>query len=130
MSNQKYPRFFGPKRPQQADIAPDNTFLLVDSNAFKRPNVITVETLGNVLKLKINENLDSKNVSTVQFMGLYKDVSANPNKMPISPQLHLSVDENYLYVWVPQIGRWKRMLLSSWVSEVGDKDPGQADLLP
>ena len=120
MANQKYPRFFGPKRPNQLDFDIDNTFLLVDSNAFKRPNVITVETLGKVLKLKINVDLDSKNVSAVQYKGLDQDVSANPDKMPISPSLHLSVDENYLYVWVPQIGRWKRMLLSSWVSEIGE----------
>ncbi len=124
MANIRTPRFFGNKHPNQLDFTPGNTFLQIDSNQFKRPSVITIETLGNVLNLKVSEDLTSKNVSAVQFKGLDQNVSANPSKMPISPQLHLSVDENYLYVWVPQIGRWKRMPLSSWASEVGENPLG------
>jgi hypothetical protein len=34
--------------------------------------------------------------------------------MSLDVSAHIAVDTNYLYVWVPQTKRWKRMPLSEW----------------
>jgi hypothetical protein len=98
--------------PQTVD--PLNTFLLIDSKAWRKPGIISVEKLGNVFQIQINEDILKKNVTAVAFSNQDEMPELPPDTLAVNPQTHICVDENYLYVWVPQSKRWKRLPLSIW----------------
>lgn len=100
-----------------SDLDPSKTFVLVDSTDFKKPVTISIEKIGDALQLKLNEDLEWRNISVVQPDRLEKHPRSNPTAIPISPKTHISVDENYLYVFVPQSKKWKRIPLSDWPQE-------------
>jgi len=106
-------RFFR-NHPTLQDFEPNKTFLKVDSNQFKRPSIISLEFVGKVLQLKINDDLSALNLSAVEFKNQDKNPELPPDTIPVAPRTHIAVDENYLYVWVGT--KWKRMLLSDWES--------------
>lgn len=99
------------------ELDPSKTFVLVDSTDFKKPVTISLEKIGDALQLKLDDDLEWRNISVVEPKGLDVKPRSNPNKLPISPKTHISVDENYLYVWVPQSAKWKRIPLSEWAQE-------------
>jgi hypothetical protein len=106
------------KKPRLGEnLDPSKTFILVDSTDFRKPVTISIETIGKALQLKIDQDLEWKNTSAVQPEELGRKPETNPDKLPISPKTHISVDENYLYVWVPQSQKWKRIPLSDWPQE-------------
>ena len=92
----------------------DKTFVLADSTDFKKPSTISLEVIGDSLQLKIDDDITSKNISAVDPIELETKPSSNPGTLPISPKTHISVDENYVYFWIPKLKKWKRILLSDW----------------
>ena len=108
MNNERFYR----NHPAIQDFEPDKTFIKIDSNQFKRPSIISLECVGKVLQLKINNDLNSLNLSAVQFKNQDKNPELPPDTIPIAVKTHIAIDENYLYVWIGN--RWKRALLSDW----------------
>ena len=60
-----------------------NTFLLVDSKVWRKPGIISVEKLGNVFQIQIDEDIMKKNVTAVAF--------SNQDEMPELPPDTLSL---------------------------------------
>lgn len=92
----------------------ENTFIDINSRIWKNPRTLSLENLGGVLSIKVNENIKGKNVSSIQFVDQNKQPNANPNKYKTIEKTYISVDDNYLYVWIPNLNKWKRILLSNW----------------
>jgi len=93
---------------------PDTTFIKVDSNDFKRPMAISATGLGKILNLRLDADLDSKNVSGLQFKGQDQDPRMNPEQIPIDNKVFIAIDENFLYIWVSIVKKWKRIPLGDW----------------
>jgi len=111
-------RFHKPQRAINTINVP-NSFVLVDSPEFNRPESISLQVVGECLQLKINEDLLKDiniNVVSVDPRGMESAPQLPPDSIPVSSTLHLAADENYLYIWVQKLGRWKRLLLSEWNS--------------
>jgi hypothetical protein len=98
-------------------LDPAKSFVMVDSADFNRPCTISLERIGQVLEIKINEDIRWRNISSVEFSEQESNPQLPPDTLPISTKTHISVDENYLYVWVAQSSRWKRIPLSDWNQE-------------
>ena len=86
----------------------------LDSYTFKRPRVLTLEKLGGILMVDINDDIVQRNVTSVVPENQEGDPTVAPNGLPIIEKTFISVDENYLYVWIPSLEKWKRVLLSDW----------------
>jgi hypothetical protein len=92
-----------------------NSFIQVDSAAFNRPVTISLATVGDALQIHVNDDfLQKRNVIAVQTLGQEANPVLPPDSFPVSSSLHLAADDNYLYVWIEKLGRWKRLLLSDW----------------
>lgn len=105
------------KTPPSIDT--QNTFLLADSNQWNKPYILSIEKIGQSLEIKINEDIQNKfkedlnlrNVFSVEFTLQDQFPELPPGSFPVSEKTHIAVDENYLYVWVFKVNRWKRILL-------------------
>ena len=91
-----------PKKDFDKKIKAD-IFIIVDSHSWRKPDEIDIEALGDLLEV---------NVGIVDFID--QDVSINrpPETYPVDTKLHLSADQNFLYVWVKD--RWKRIPLAEF----------------
>jgi hypothetical protein len=94
------------------NLSNDKVFIPIDSVDWKKPYVLSIENLGKILQIKIDKDPISINITAVDGQDLVPNTS--PESLPISSKTYLSVDENYLYVWVPQVGRWKRLPLADY----------------
>ena len=103
------------KKNPLLDLKPGETFIKVDSASFRRPSVISLERVGDILKIVVGEKLlEERNTSSVTFSSQDENPELPPNTLSFVPKTHIAVDENYLYVWIPSLSRWKRMMLSDW----------------
>ena len=92
-----------------------NCFLPIDNGSRKRPRIISVINLGNSIKLQLeNEKFADRNVSSLQFQKQDIEVDAMPEPSCLVEKSYIAISENYLYVWIPSLNRWKRTILSSW----------------
>jgi hypothetical protein len=105
-------RFYKENKVESAN--PGNSFLPIDSNEWRKAGIISVEKLGNLLQIQIDADTFKRNVTAVTFSHQDEIAELPPEALPVDPKTHISVDENYLYVWVPQSKRWKRIPLSVW----------------
>jgi hypothetical protein len=93
---------------------PEKTFIKIDSTDFKRPQAISASGLGKMIVGDLDADLDSKNVSAVEFAGQDGEPNKEPSEIPLAQSINIAIDENYLYIWVPKLKKWKRILLSDW----------------
>lgn len=107
-------RFYKEDKGVPESFSIDNAFIPIDSVDWRKPYVITVERLGNEIQLKLDEDAAKRNVTAVKYSGQDLVPDLSPESLPIDSRTHLSVDENYLYVYVPQVQKWKRLPLSEW----------------
>lgn len=91
-----------------------SVFVPLDTKNWKRPRILSVENLGGVLNIKISEELNERNVTSVEFVNQNEEPELPPNTFKINTRTHIAIDENYMYVWVPSQNRWKRSILSVW----------------
>jgi hypothetical protein len=89
-------------------------YVPVDSKNWRRPRALTLESLAGVLNVKVNEDIVDRNVTSVEYVNQESNPELPPNTFKINTRTHIAVDDNYLYVWVPSLNRWKRIILSSW----------------
>lgn len=103
------------KKTAITDLTPEDTYIKVDSVSFRRPAAISLDRVGDILKVVVKEKmLQERNVTSLAFEGQDENPELPPNTFGIVPKTHIAVDENYLYVWIPSLSRWKRMMLSDW----------------
>ena len=93
-------------------LTPENSFLPVDSNEWRKAGIISVERLGKILQIQLDEEIFKRNVTAVTFSHQDEITELPPESLLVDSKTHISVDENYLYVWVPQSKRWKRIPLA------------------
>jgi hypothetical protein len=92
----------------------EKTFIPVDCGDWRKPYILSLQKLGDRLQIKIEEDLKSLNVTSLKIEDQEFVPTRSPESLPITDRSHLAVDENYLYIWVPQSERWKRIPLSIW----------------
>jgi hypothetical protein len=103
-------RFY--KENKIESINTENSFFLIDSNEWRKAGIISVERLGRILQIQLDEDIFKRNVTAVTFSKQDEIAELPPESLPVDPKTHISVDENYLYVWIPQSKRWKRIPLA------------------
>lgn len=91
-----------------------NTFVNVDSKLWKGPRPLSLQNLGGVLNIKIDDEINERNVTSVEYINQEENPKLPPETFNINLRTHIAVDENYLYVWIDSLKKWKRILLSDW----------------
>lgn len=94
---------------------PVKTFTLIDSTDFKKPCIISLENLAGVLTIKVSDDFKDLNVVAVNYENQEESPENPPNTFRVDTRTHIAVDNNYLYVWIPSLKRWKRTILSTWI---------------
>lgn len=97
-----------------ADDDLGSIFLTVESKSWKRPKPLTLENLGGVLNVKLNEDISEKNVTAIKYAEQEDHPEMPPNTHEIDNKTYIAIDENYLYVWISSLKKWKRALISTW----------------
>ena len=102
------------KGKRVSDVDAEKTFLRVESVDFKRPVAISASDLSKVLLGEVNEDMARKNVSAVEFKGQDKNPKKKPEEIHVTDQINIAIDDSYLYIWVPSLKKWKRIMLGDW----------------
>jgi hypothetical protein len=90
-------------------------FFSIESKNWRRPRTLTLQNLGGALSVQISEEvLAERNVTSVEYVNQESNPDLPPNTFRVNTRTHIAVDDNYIYVWVPSLNRWKRALLSIW----------------
>jgi len=87
-----------------------NIYITVDSKLWKRPKPLSLEDLTKLFDLNSNAN-----VISVEYKNQEQNPEFPPNTFGLNIKTHIAVDENYLYIWVPSLKKWKRVILSDWL---------------
>ena len=98
------------KRVQNIDLESldiDKSYVEIDGVGWRNPANISIKGIMDFMQLDIDKET---NVRLVTFTN--QDVSVNDNPNQMANNLQLSMDENFLYVWVKN--RWKRAPLSEF----------------
>jgi hypothetical protein len=108
------PEKYRPKnlRPTE-NLDLENTYIELESKSWKRHRMLSLENLQGVLEVKV-QDISDRNVTSVEYVNQEEFPELPPNTFNVNTKTHIAVDENYLYVWVPSLKRWKRTLLSNW----------------
>ena len=100
------------KRLQPIDVRnidAKNSYFEVDGVGWRLPLHISVKEVMDMMQLAIPPE---SNVKLVTFEDQDTSINRPPNTYALDHSLHLSVDENFLYVWINE--RWKRIPLSEF----------------
>jgi len=100
---------YGKTTEQSLDL--QKVYVHIDSDNWKRTSLLSLESLAGHLSIKVNDNL---NVTSVNYVNQGENPELPPNTFRVNTRAHIAIDDNYLYVWVPSLKRWKRIILSSW----------------
>ena len=98
------------KRVQNIDIESldiNKSYVEIDGIGWRNSSHISIKGIMDFMQLDIDKET---NVRLVAFTN--QDVSVNDNSQSPADNLRLSMDENFLYVWVKD--RWKRVPLSEF----------------
>lgn len=97
-----------------SEIIPEDTYILVDKGNWKKERSISISQLKNSIGIDLENDIKEKNVTNIKPLDFEKDPQISPKSHHELQPTYISVDENYLYVWIPQIQKWKRILMSEW----------------
>ena len=98
-------RFYKNTKFSQVDLS--KTFIPIDNENFRQSGIISLENINNCLNLKLNDNITS-----IPYTNQNENPTLVPSKNII--KTYVSIDENYLYVWIDSLQKWKRILLTEW----------------
>ena len=87
-------------------------YLPIDSGQWKREKALTLKQIGDILQVFISDGIFDENVISVDS----NNISPNrpPKGLSKTVKTYISVDEDYLYVWIPNKNMWKRTRLLDW----------------
>lgn len=91
----------------------ENTFVEIESKSWKRSRMLSLEILGGILNIKTKDFSD-RNITALKYVNQEENPHLPPKTFKVDIKTHIAVDENYLYVWIHSLKRWKRILLSDW----------------
>lgn len=97
------------------EIQPDNTFIPVDNGEWKKKKALSIKQIGDTIQIVVEDDIRKKNVQSLQPTNIEKENSTPPHTIRHVEMTYISVDENYLYIWVPTLSKWKRIPLSDWI---------------
>jgi hypothetical protein len=100
------------KRIQNVEINSldiNKSYVEIDGVGWRNSSHISIKEIMESMQLDIP--LEA-NVKFVTFKNQDVSVNTTPDNFPIESNLQISMDENFLYVWVS--GRWKRVPLSEF----------------
>jgi len=121
----------------RANAVGNDVVMLVDSGGWGKPCVISLDVLNSALqfnvdmknfidqttlvidsstlKIKINDSFaERSSVIMVAYDKQNMMLNLPPNAEPVNTKLQLATDKNFLYVWVEESKRWKRLPLSEF----------------
>jgi hypothetical protein len=109
------PRFY--KNQQTLEFG--DAVIPIDSTSWNGTRIITVATLGNHIKLMIGTEFlkdiqFEQNVVIQKYTNQANEPSIGPSKDIPFQKTFMATDENWLYVWIESIKKWKRTPLSDW----------------
>lgn len=84
----------------------ENTYLELTGPGWRKPVHINIKSIPEIL------DIEPSNVKLVTFDNQDSSITKPPESLPVDEKLHISLDGNFLYVWV--IDRWKRVALSNF----------------
>ena len=107
------------------------TYIPIDSNAWRSPAKITVDNLIAVIqfeKIEIAKQIDNETIildpvtlkikvnnvqslSGVEFIDQDISIYKEPTSYPAASGMQFSIDDNYLYIWHEKQKKWKRVPL-------------------
>jgi len=96
-----------------------NAVLILDSTSWKTPQIISIEKFGEKIKVVVDDSyLQKLSIEQSLVIQKYNNQEIAPT---LPPDLNIKVqktymasDENYLYVWIESLSKWKRIALSEW----------------
>lgn len=92
------------------DINPVDTFISLESEKWRRPKRISLENIAGLLQVKVSEDKEECSVYGLKIENQEIEPLNPPGE--ILQKTYISVDKNYLYVWVEN--KWKRIPLMDW----------------
>ena len=110
----KYEKYMG----SALDLS--NVCIPVDSPNWKRARAASILDIVKVLSLNnsggtVTVEVDKDiNVSSVDYVNQFDSPERPPDTLSVNTRAHIAIDDNYLYVWVPALKRWKRSVLTEW----------------
>ena len=93
--------------PDNIDI--EKSYLEIDGLGWRSPIHLSIHSIMDLMELELPP---APNVKIVTFEDQDSSITRPPDTYSIDTSLHLSVDENFLYVWINN--RWKRLPLSNF----------------
>ena len=96
------------KKIRKDQVKCSDTFITIDSPGWRNPQNLDIDSLRDIL----NISGESSNVFVHEFKDQATDFSLPPGAHKLDKTLELSVDDNFLYVWVKN--RWKRIPLTEF----------------
>lgn len=95
----------------------DNTFIEIHSSLWRSSSKISLENLKNSLSINpqtLQVEINSQSVVYENFNQYNVSYNLPPKNSSDFTGVTLSIDENYLYIWIRNQNRWKRIPLSEW----------------
>jgi len=90
-----------------------NPVFLIDSKSLKQPSGLKYTDLKEILLQDISINTNN-NINIVKYENQSENPEIPPGSTKINIPLNMAIDKNYLYIWIEDEKRWKRILLSNW----------------
>lgn len=96
------------------DLNLEDTYININSKYWKEPKTLSLDNIGGLLSVNISEELNQKNVTCVEYSNQDKNPELPPETYNVDIKTHIAIDDNYLYVWIKSLKKWKRIILSNW----------------
>lgn len=97
------------------DLDLNQNVIAIDNTSWKRPRKLSLEKLGDILKIKVNDSaFPDKNITSIKISDQEDNPKLPPNILSIVKKSYIAIDNNYLYVWIETQKKWKRIPLSEW----------------
>jgi len=88
-------------------------FIPVDSKNWRKPKILSIQDLVNNININVSESRNS-NITAIKYTNQHSKPKLPPDTNRVDTKAHIAIDDNYIYVWVPALKRWKRSILSEW----------------
>jgi|AntAceMinimDraft_10_1070366.scaffolds.fasta_scaffold29554_2 hypothetical protein len=90
----------------------NKSYIEIDGIGWRSPSHISIKNIMDSMQLDIPDVSNINNVKLVTFINQDISINSPPSSYPKKDNLELTVDDNFLYVWVKN--RWKRVPLSDF----------------
>jgi len=96
------------KHTPSVSINKDNTFIKIESPGWRKPGIISINELDNLMTTK--DEASELNILLIPFTDQNTNKTALPDTSLMNTKMKISTDGNFLYIWANDV--WKRIPLS------------------